>query len=357
MKNIISIALVILVAAGMASAIAGSPQGKIAGDLQRSLDARASVETLPVIVSYDSATTVGTLEQHRTRGGRSLARLDSIRGLAGRLSKNEIEELAADPRVLSISPDRRVTGAMDVTVPTVGSDLVADNLDLNGHGITVALIDSGLSNVAAIDNGRVLARVSFVPGNRNGFDGFGHGTHIAGIIGGSGDRGAVRGIAPGVNFVSLKVLDDRGAGQVSQVIQAIDWTIANRERFGIRILNMSLGHPVAEPFVTDPLNQAVERAWAAGLLVVTSAGNRGRDGYMTINTPGNDPNVPEAIGARPNPNPVAKASVTDFFNRPSIRNRLHPAPTPSTLPYTNRYFMMHHSARTPSFHVIFFPSA
>src|SRR5262249_8960818 len=115
----------------------------------------------------------------------------------------------------------------------------------------------------------------------------------------------VRGIAPGARFVSLKVLDASGSGYVSNVIQAVEWAITNRDRFGIRVLNMSLGHPVMESFETDPLNRAVERAWAAGITVIASAGNRGRDGYMTINVPGNDPYV-LTVGAANDFNSVSR---------------------------------------------------
>ena len=79
--------------------------------------------------------------------------------------------------------------------------------------------------------------------------------------------------------------NDEGAGYASSVIEAIEFAIAHREEYAIRVLNLSLGHPVHESYRTDPLARAVERAWAAGLVVVASAGNRGRDGSMTINSP------------------------------------------------------------------------
>jgi serine protease AprX len=98
-------------------------------------------------------------------------------------------------------------------------------------------------------------------------------------------------VAPGAKLISLRVLDGNGQGYVSSIINAIDWTIKNRDKYGIRVLNMSFGHPPAESYRTDPLDRAVERAWSAGLVVVASAGNRGRDGHFTINAPGNDPYV------------------------------------------------------------------
>ena len=138
----------------------------------------------------------------------------------------------------------------------------------SGSGIGVAVIDSGIADHAAL-TGRVVARVNLVshePGVTG--DPFGHGTHIAGMIGGSA-AAATRvtpdyagGSAPGVHFVDVRVLGSNGAGYTSDVIAGIDWTIANARRYGIRIINLSLGHPVTEPSATDPLCRAVARAVA-----------------------------------------------------------------------------------------------
>ena len=105
------------------------------------------------------------------------------------------------------------------------------------------------------------------------------------------------GIAPGVNIVSLKVLDDQGQGSESSVIRGIYTAIALKNEFNIRVINLSLGHPVLESYKLDPLCQAVERAWKAGILVVVAAGNEGRNnlanthGYGMIMSPANDPYV------------------------------------------------------------------
>jgi serine protease AprX len=112
-------------------------------------------------------------------------------------------------------------------------------------------------------------------------DAFGHGTHVAGIIAGSGTAALgvtslyTGGIAPGANIINVRVLGADGSGLTSDVIAGIDWAIANRTKYNIRILNLSLGHPVAEPAVLDPLDQAVARAAQAGLIVVAAAGNQG----------------------------------------------------------------------------------
>src|SRR5205085_1377199 len=105
------------------------------------------------------------------------------------------------------------------------------------------------------------------------------------------------GIAPASSIINLRVLDGQGGGSDSQVIAAIQRAIQLKDAYNIRIINLSLGRPVFESYTLDPLCQAVEAAWQAGIVVVVAAGNSGRDnssgtqGYGTISSPGNDPYV------------------------------------------------------------------
>ena len=99
------------------------------------------------------------------------------------------------------------------------------------------------------------------------------------------------------NLINLRVLDQNGNGTDSQVIAAIERAIALKSRYNIRVINLSSGRPIWESYELDPLCQAVEQAWKAGIVVVVAAGNAGRDqnlnseGYGTIEAPGNDPYV------------------------------------------------------------------
>ena len=152
-------------------------------------------------------------------------------------------------------------------------------------------------------SGRVTAFYDFTTGGtvaRYPYDDYGHGTHVAGTIGGSGALSSnkdYRGLAPNVKLVVLKVLDKNGAGYTSDVIRAVDFAVANRASLGIQIINLSLGHPIFEPAATDPLVQAVERAVRAGVIVVAAAGNYGKNpttglpGYAGITSPGNAPSA------------------------------------------------------------------
>lgn len=174
--------------------------------------------------------------------------------------------------------------------------------NLSGKGVGVAVIDSGLE-MSDEFRGRVTAFYDFTGGktaSATPSDGYGHGTHVAGTIGGSGALSynrEYRGLAPNVRLVILKVLDANGAGYTSDVIRAIDFAVANRAKWGIHIINLSLGHPIYEPAATDPLVLAVERAAREGVIVIAAAGNLGRNpttglpGYGGITSPGNAPSA------------------------------------------------------------------
>src|SRR5260370_19796453 len=120
-------------------------------------------------------------------------------------------------------------------------------------------------------------------------------------------------MAPNANLINLRVLDQNGAAAESDVISAIQQAIQLKSTYNIRVINLSLGHRVYESYTLDPLCQAAESAWKAGIVVVVAAGNYGRDdslgtkGYGTIASPGNDPYV-ITVGAT---NTKGTASIAD----------------------------------------------
>jgi serine protease AprX len=171
-----------------------------------------------------------------------------------------------------------------------------------GQGVDVAVIDTGVAPVPALSgkgkivNGPDLSLESQNP-NVQYLDTNGHGTFMAGIIGGNDGRpGGYRGVAPDSRILSIKVGDADGGVDVSQVIAAIDWVVQHRTDHGmnIRVLNLSYGTDSSQPFVIDPLAYAVERAWKAGIVVVTGAGNTGQGSGLA--DPAYDPWV-IAVGA------------------------------------------------------------
>ena len=162
-----------------------------------------------------------------------------------------------------------------------------------GSGVTVAILDSGIAADADLvqPNNRILASVNFAD-QRLTSDPGGHGTHIAGIVAGNGTNsgGQFTGIAPQANVVDVRVLGNTGSGRISSVVRGIEWVLAHRTAYNIRVINLSFGAPANLPYRADPMSAAVEIAWRRGLVVVAASGNGGpqRD---TVVTPGIDPYV------------------------------------------------------------------
>lgn len=171
-----------------------------------------------------------------------------------------------------------------------------------GKGVGVALVDTGAVPVQGLTagnlvNGPDLSLDGPAPSLVD-YDGFGHGTHLAGIIAGNdGTSGGFKGVAPAARLVSVRVGASSGAVDVSQVVAAIDWVVQHRKDPGlnIRVLNLSYGTDGTQAYQLDPLAAAVEHAWRAGIVVVTAAGNRGSV-QPSVDNPATDPFV-IAVGA------------------------------------------------------------
>jgi serine protease AprX len=248
-------------------------------------------------------------QDFRKLGLRLGRRLGLINGQVAELPNSAIRKLADLSFVESIHYDRPTGGEMNRVAVTVGARAVQLQYGYTGAGVGVAVIDSGItswhddltyqgtSTAVRVKNGqRVAAFVDFVNGRTAAYDDNGHGTHVAGIIGGNGrDSSYVRaGIAPSAHLVGLKVLDDRGRGVISNVIAALDWVVTNKTAYNIRVVNLSVGAAVTESYETDPLTLATKRAVDAGVVVVTAAGNLGKNAngqlqYGGITAPGNAP--------------------------------------------------------------------
>lgn len=161
---------------------------------------------------------------------------------------------------------------------------------VTGHGVTVAVLDTGVTRHPDLEN-RVRARVDLTP-DGGGYDTYGHGTHMTGLVAGSGARsnGTWAGVATGADIVAIRMSEWNGAVDVSQVLYALEWIHNNAATYGIRVLNLSFGTDSTQQHQLDPLNHAVQRLWAAGIVVVVAAGNRGEGGGK-IDKPGDDPYV------------------------------------------------------------------
>jgi serine protease AprX len=248
-----------------------------------------------IILRVDPGASAADLVQRV--GGTVGRRLPLLGGLVADVPDGSLDTLAALPGVRSLSLDRPIQGTLERTGATIGSRWVHDTLGFDGTGVGVAIIDSGVaSSHDDLPAGRVVKFADFVNFQPAAYDDYGHGTHVAGIIAGSGyDSGGRRmGIAPGASLIVEKVLDSAGEGFISNVIAAIDYAIANKDTFRIRLINLSVAAGVYESFETDPLTLAAKRAVEAGIVVVSAAGNFGKSAsglvqYGGIGAPGNAP--------------------------------------------------------------------
>jgi serine protease AprX len=258
-----------------------------------------------VIVQYKAVPGKTQLDEIQRWGGKPGVKLALINAVSAQLPTSAIIPLSNEDAVAYISPDRSVRSHADNAASAVLADF-ALGLGFDGSGVGVAVIDSGIHDSDRLRNTAGESRILFSRDLVGGVtsNAYGHGTLVAGIIGGNAGVSVcpscatdVRGIAPNVSLIDLRVLDNSGSGTDSAVIAAIQAAVQLKGAYNIRVLNLSLGRPVQESYALDPLCQAVEQAWKAGIVVVVSAGNKGRDnsagtnGYATIEAPGNDPYV------------------------------------------------------------------
>jgi len=252
--------------------------------------------TVIIQATNRSAARAAALEAGGTLG-RSLP---GINGHVVTLPDAALARLADNPAIERISLDRLAVGANERTGATVGATQVRQELGLDGAGIGIAVIDSGIAYhddlADASGPQRVDRFVDFVGGQSVPYDDYGHGTHVAGIIAGNGydSDGKRTGIAPAARLIALKALDGTGTGRISDVIAAIEYAIENRDALNIRVINLSIASAVYESYETDPLTVAALHAVQAGIVVVAAAGNNGVSPagltrYGGITAPGNAP--------------------------------------------------------------------
>ena len=205
-----------------------------------------------------------------------------VRGWAGEIPANELEELAADPNVASVVPDSPVSAFAegDPEEPVAAGPLVPAGVqrvgaapgttDYNGAGIGVAVLDTGidLNNTDLLCSSNTFSTYGALAQDDNG-----HGTHVAGIIAGLGRAPGTVGIAPGVVLYPVKVLDAHGNGYDSDILAGLNWIRQNATNFAppVRVINMSFGRPASRH--DQLLRAAIASVVAQGITVVAAAGN------------------------------------------------------------------------------------
>ena len=251
----------------------------------------------------------------RAHGGKVTSKVPFIHGLAVKLPAKQAKVLAKDSKVVGLTLNSRVhSTGLDANqlATSYPKTTRADKLwqrGITGAGIGVGVIDTGVAGDQpdfkdAAGNSRIVANVITSPGAKTPGDGFGHGTHVAGIIAGdsnqraAGDpfKGKYVGMAPGANLIAIKASDDAGNSTVLDVINGIAYAVDHKATFNLRVLNLSLAADTPQSYKADPLDAAVEYAWQKGIVVVVASGNRGSAADAVQYAPANDPFVTSVGG-------------------------------------------------------------
>ncbi len=311
-------------------------------------------------------------------GGQVTDKIDIINAVVADVPQTNLAQLARTAGVLGVMLDRSVkmtgntigkaVGHTDSTTfdypEVVGADQVWAKGNL-GQGVTVATLDSGIDPTfpslrlaPGVRQDRYLAyydaladktyeppRLLTSPRDPNG-----HGTHVAGIIGNSAkENGHYLGIAPGVNLVSVRVLDDTGMGTYADVLRGLNWVVHHKDEYNIRVLNMSMYAIPVAPYWVDPYNLAVMAAWKAGIVVIASAGNNGPQ-PLSVGVPGNTPYIitvgaftdnytPNDFGDDYMPEFSAAGPTLDAFVKPDV---IAPGAHMSSLMRNTTYLAQHY---------------
>ena len=225
----------------------------------------------------------------------------ALKGFAGKITGAALEELRNNPRVKYIEQDQKahIVGSQSPT-PSWGLDrsdqhlLPLDatyNYNQTGSNIDAYIFDTGIRLTHSDFGGRAITGFDAITSGGTATDGNGHGTHVAGTVGGS-----AYGIAKNVHLIAVRVLNNQGSGTYSQVIAGLDWAVANHTPNQPAVGNMSLGGPVS-----TALDDAIRRVIGDGIVLCVAAGNNG------LNASSYSPSrVAEAIT-------VGATSSTDVF--------------------------------------------
>src|SRR5947209_4965863 len=307
---LINLSLILSMSAGIMvgdtanAATSGSTRVKVSADLSKQVKSLPSGSKVSVIMRAASSWSSTLDNIIKNNGGTIKRQYSKLNMRAVDLPAAAVNALSSRTDIAYISLDAQVkaTGHVTLTTGTDAARAAAPSPTLDGTGIGIAIVDSGIDpNHQAFkdssNNSRIIYNQDFTTEGRTD-DPYGHGTHVAAIAAGNGNisQGAYQGIASNASIINLRVLDSQGTGSASNLLAAIDWILANYSSKNIRVVNMSLGMPAISSYTDDPVCQGVRRLVDAGLVVVAAAGNNGKDSsgqkqYGIIHCPGNEPSA------------------------------------------------------------------
>ena len=301
------------------------------------MNSAQTTDRFPVIVMFDQAFNDQAYTDLAGKIGAFSAKFKynaAFHGFAADLTKGQINALQKLPFVKQVEYDMPVQATMNTAKTWFGSEKASTDFGLNGDrdgnptsysktDVVVAVIDTGIDGSHVdLDGGKIIGWNDLVNSRTTPYDDNGHGTHVGGIIAGTGEaNSAYKGVAPGAALVGVKVLDANGSGSLSTVDAGINWAIQNKDVYGIKVINLSLGTSGSSDG-TDSTSVAVNNAFANGILPVVAAGNSGPARY-TIGSPGAASNA-LTVGAFADVGEMG-FNVTSFSSRgPTADNRIKP---------------------------------
>src|SRR5512132_2101017 len=293
-----------LVVAAVAALMLATAMGAVTRD---GSSQPGSLEPVRVIVQKHAAADPAPELAVRRLGGQVTRALPIVAGFAATVPAAAVDELARLTGVRAVTPDDKLqvqgaatTSTVTSVYPKVVKADAAWKRGITGRGVTVAVLDTGIAPGLPDLAGRLVQVRNDLTGatepckNLSGEldcnDRYGHGTFIAGLVAGNGasSGGKWKGVAPEASVLSVKAAGADGSADVSNILAAIQWVVSFKDRYDIRVLNLSLGTDSTQDWRVDPFNYAVERAWAAGMTVVVAASNKG-PAPKTITKPADDP--------------------------------------------------------------------
>ena len=250
------------------------------------------ISKVPAIVFINKDKSTACRSYLQSKGVNIKYELPLINAYAVELDSSKLEETARSEIVEYISDDVKMTSLLNVAAQEVGAR-IANDTGYTGDGIGIAVLDTGIYPHLDFTRpwNRIIAFKDFVNNRENPYDDNGHGTFTAGVAAGSGysSGGRYKGIAPEADLIAVKVMDENGSGNSSDILAGMQWVADHQKEYNIRIMSLSLGaKPTESRF--DPLAAAVEAVWEKGVVVIAAAGNSGPK-QNTIATPGISPMI------------------------------------------------------------------